>query len=165
MNESKTHWKNNFDYTYLGGYSIEDEDLELTISKVQNEMVKGQSGRDESCMVIYFEELDKGMICNKTNAKTITTVHGTPYIEEWKGKLIQVYVESGVKAFGDVVDALRIRDFIPQDAGMDVEPAMASLRKCGTLDELKSVYTGFSRGLQGHKEVLKLKEEIKTILS
>ena len=31
---SKTHWKNNFDYQYLGGYSIEGDDLELTIVEV-----------------------------------------------------------------------------------------------------------------------------------
>ncbi len=78
MNESKTHWKNNFDYQYLGGYSIESDDLELTISKVVQEQVKGQNGKEEPCTVIYFEELDKGMICNKTNAKTIANVHGTP---------------------------------------------------------------------------------------
>lgn len=142
------------------------EDLILKIKSVNTDKVKGTGGKSEECLILHFE--GNGilpMILNRTNSKMIEKIHATPYIEEWKGKLIQVYVESGVKAFGDVVDALRIRDFIPQDAGMDVEPAMASLRKCGTLDELKSVYTGFSRGLQGHKEVLKLKEEIKTILS
>ena len=44
-------------YEYLGAYSLENgEDWTLTIKGTKQEMVKGQSGRDESCMVCYFEE-------------------------------------------------------------------------------------------------------------
>lgn len=162
MSESKTHWKNNFDYTYLGGYSIEDKDLELTISKVQNEMVKGQSGRDESCMVIYFEELDKGMICNKTNAKTITTVHGTPYIEEWPGKKILLGTER-VSAFGETTDALRIRQIKPKTK---VDPTQAVNRLEGALDiaDLQSIWKSLTKAEQQNKTIINIKNTMKNEL-
>ncbi|MBQ2443125.1 MAG: hypothetical protein II498_07235, partial [Ruminococcus sp.] len=54
------------------------------------------------------------MILNSTNMKTITKLFGTPYIEDWSGRRIQIGIEK-VKAFGDVVDALRVRKFIPAE--------------------------------------------------
>ena len=159
---SKTHWKNNFDYTYLGGYSIEDEDLELTISEVKNEMVKGQSGRDESCMVIYFEEMDKGMICNKTNAKTITSVHGSPYVEDWPGKKIILGTEK-VSAFGETTDALRIRAIKPK---VKIDPTQAVERLKGALDmaDLQTIWKSLSKDEQQNKEIINTKNTMKNEL-
>ena len=54
------------------------------------------------------------MILNKINSKTIEKVYDTPYIEDWIGKKVQIGIEHNVKAFGDVVDALRIRKLIPK---------------------------------------------------
>ena len=53
------------------------------------------------------------MICNATNAKTITKVAGSPYIEDWKGVKIALYSEE-VSAFGETVDALRVRPYPPK---------------------------------------------------
>lgn len=159
----KTHWKNNFDYQYLGGYSIEGKDKTLTIKKVVTEKVQGTSGRAEDCMVIYFEEESKGMICNKTNAKTITKVHGTPYIEEWTGKRIVLGTEK-VSAFGETTDALRIRAFKPKE---EVNPADAILKlnSCGTLADLKKVWSSLSNGEKNHVEIINLKEQLKNELN
>ena len=48
------------------------------------------------------------MICNKTNAKAIAKATGSPFIEDWKGKQIALYIAS-VRAFGETVDGLRVR--------------------------------------------------------
>lgn len=159
----KTHWKNNFDYQYLGGYSIEGEDLTLTIKTVKKEKVKGNSGRDEDCMVIYFEEVDKGMICNKTNAKTITKVHNTPYIEEWTGKKIVLGTEK-VSAFGETTDALRIRAYKPK-AEVNPADAILKLNSCGTLADLKKVWASLSAAEKNHVEIINLKEQLKNELN
>ena len=45
--------------------------------------------------------------------KQLPKLYKTPFIEEWAGRKIQLYSES-VKAFGDVVEALRIRAFVPK---------------------------------------------------
>ena len=109
-----THWKKLTNPNYLGAYSIEDgKDLILTISAVRQEEVIGTDGKKEECMVCYFSDAGKPMILNTTNAKQIQKLFGTPYIEQWAGRKIQIGVEK-VKAFGDVVEALRVRTFPPK---------------------------------------------------
>ena len=43
---------------------------------------------------------------------TISKVYDTPYIEDWAGKYISIYI-ARVKAFGETVEALRIRNRVP----------------------------------------------------
>lgn len=110
-----THWKKLTNPDYLGAYALDEgQELILTISYVREETVTGPDGKKEDCTVIHFAEKVKPMILNVTNAKTITKIYETPYIENWAGKKIQIYVAQ-VKAFGDLVDALRIRPFIPKE--------------------------------------------------
>lgn len=119
-----THWKKLTNPDYLGAYSIEDgADLIMTIAAVKNEVVTGTDGKKEECMVMYFVEPSKPMILNATNAKMVQKLLKTPYIEEWAGHKIQIGIEK-VKAFGDVVDALRVRKFLPKDNALKCE-------KCG----------------------------------
>lgn len=111
---SHTHWKKLHNPDYIGAYAIDPgKTLVVTIRNVKNEVVTGPDGKKEECMVMTFEERDcKPMIVNSTNAKTIEKLYKTPYIEEWDGKKIELYVEK-VKAFGEVVDALRIKNKVP----------------------------------------------------
>ena len=104
----KTHWKKLSNPNYIGSYSIEPgKDLTVEIVSVSKEMVMGADGKKEECIVATLKN-QKPFILNVTNCKTIATLLETPYIEEWKGKSITLYVQK-VKAFGEVVDALRVR--------------------------------------------------------
>lgn len=108
-----THWKALTNPDYLGAYSLEDgQDIILTVGTVTTETVTGPEGKQEECSVIHWKEKQKPMILNNTNAKMIERLLKTPYIEEWSGHRIQIGVEK-VKAFGEVVDALRVRKFLP----------------------------------------------------
>ena len=130
----KGHWKKQFNYEYLGSYSLDGKkEIIVTITKSAQEKVTGQQGRKEDCFVVYFKEFDKGMILNRTNAKAIEKVAGSGLIEDWMGVQIILYVEKGVKAFGDVVDALRIRDKKPtrQVMSKEVETSMLDAIKQG----------------------------------
>ena len=112
---AKTHWKKLTNPDYLGAYALDDgKDVILTISYVHEEKVTGSDGKKDDCVVCHFSERVKPMILNSTNMKTITKLFGTPYIEDWSGRRIQIGIEK-VKAFGDVVDALRVRKFIPAE--------------------------------------------------
>lgn len=114
MAEKLTHWKKLTNPDYLGAYALEpNQDLVVTIKSVANELVTGAEGKKETCLVMRFMENVKPMVLNATNSKTIAKLFKTPYIEEWAGRKIQLYVQTGVKAFGDVVDALRVRPFLP----------------------------------------------------
>lgn len=114
----KTHWKKQFNYDYLGSYSLpEGRDVVLTIKSTSKKQVMGANGKKEECFVCDFIEQGtrdwiKPMILNRTNCKAITKLYGTPYIEEWAGKKIQIGIEL-VSAFGDTTDALRIRNILP----------------------------------------------------
>ncbi len=115
MSNQKTHWKKFFNYDYLGAYSLpEGKDMILTIKRTATEKVKGTGGKEQNCFVIYFEEAgSKPMILNRTNSKTIEKIY-SPWIEDWIGCKIQLFVKDKVSAFGSEVDALRIRDFKPK---------------------------------------------------
>lgn len=119
---SLTHWKKLFNPDYLGAYSLCDEatgeyrDVVLTIKSVAVERITGADGKKEDCPVMRFAEGAKPMVLNVTNAKTLEKLFKSKHYETWYGRRVQVGVES-VKAFGDVVDALRIRKFLPREDG------------------------------------------------
>lgn len=108
-NKTLTHWKRLVNPDYLGAYSLDKgKDLTLTIGQVKREMVTSTNGKKEECTVLYFKEPQKPMILNRTNAKIIQKIYGTPYIEEWSGKKITLYA-TFTKLAGEEVECLRIR--------------------------------------------------------
>jgi len=112
-----THWKKLTNPDYLGAYELMDgsekgKDMVVTIDKVVRQMIAGADGKKEECTVCYLKEC-KPMILNATNQKTIQKLFNSPFIERWAGNRMTLYVAK-VKAFGDVVDALRIRPTVPQ---------------------------------------------------
>lgn len=127
-----THWKKLTNPKYLGAYEILTlgTDLILTIKSVSLEMVKGEDGKEEQCVVLKFVEPEKPMILNKTNMKQIEKIHKTPDIEQWPGKKIQIY-SARVKAFGDIVDALRIRPTVPKEVEIICEDCKKSVTAVG----------------------------------
>lgn len=156
-----THWKKLRNPDYLGAYALQpNEELVLTIKKAGVETILGVEGKKEDELVIHFNEDYKPMIVNATNAKTIAKVHKTPYVEEWIGKKIQIYARR-IRAFGEDMDALRVRDFIPQTKEVDVAKAVAIINQSDSLDALKKAYSSLSKEEQGHPEVIKAKDKRK----
>lgn len=105
-----THWKKLTNPNYIGAHDFQPgQELTITIESVGNEMVKNMDGKDESCIVARIKGAKKPLILNKTNCKLISKVLGTPYIEQWGGGKVILYVAK-VKAFGEVVDAIRVKN-------------------------------------------------------
>ncbi len=115
MSETLTHWKKlKGNSNYLGAWSLEPgKDMVLTIAEARREPVKDEKGEEADCLVLHFKEKVLPMIVNSTNCKSIEKIYRTPYVEEWRNRAIQLYTKK-VKAFGDTVDALRIREFVPK---------------------------------------------------
>lgn len=105
-----THWKKLTNPDYLGAYAFQrGEEKLVTIDRVRQELVTGPEGKKSECIVAHFKQPGiKPMILNHTNAKTIERLCGTPYIEEWAGKSV-VLIVSKVQAFGEQVDAVRVK--------------------------------------------------------
>ena len=144
----KTHWKKLHNPDYLGSWDFQPkEEKVLTIKSVSTENVPDQNGKKEQCSVCRFTDTNvKPMILNVTNSKAITKVADSPYIEDWQGVSIQLFV-TPVKAFGDIIDAVRVRPVKPtrtceliKDSDA-FKKAQAYLKSGGTIDQIKSKYT------------------------
>ena len=118
---SLTHWKKMVNTDYLGAYSLQGtaDSIILTIKDVKREKVTAPGGVVDDCIVARFEETQKNgvvvkpMVLNATNCKTISAMYGTPFIEEWIGKKVEIVVAQ-TKYQRDLVDCLRIKNKIPE---------------------------------------------------
>jgi hypothetical protein len=110
---AETHWKKWVDTNYLGSWNLTNGRLVLQIASVKKERIFNQNkNAEESCVVAYFTDTNyKPMILNKTNCKTLQKLTGSPYVENWAVR-VEIKTEK-VKAFGEVVDALRISKTAP----------------------------------------------------
>lgn len=132
MANTLTHWKKLTNCDYLGAYEfLPNQEMIVTIKSVAQEIVTGTDGKKEICSVMHFVENVKPLVLNATNNKTIAKLLKTPYIEQWQGKKIQLYVQHGIKAFGDIVDAVRVRDFLPVDKELKCADCGATIQGFG----------------------------------
>lgn len=156
----KTHWKKLVNIDYIGAYSLDEgKDLTVTIIKVEVKRVKGEGGKEEDCTVATLKG-QKPFIINRTNAKTITKLYNSPYIEDWAGKKITLYATT-TRVAGETVECLRIRPQIPkeEDFTKEIEAECTKLKQCKTLDELKTVYAALKHG--SDIKVIAVKDELK----
>lgn len=138
MNEQKTHWKKVVsDPNFIGeGDFQEGEEKVLTIDHVNAaETVTTAEGKSKKAVVHWRERDNKPMILNVARSKNIEKVAGSGFFEDWPGVSVQLYIEHGIKAFGEVVSAVRVRPFKPRaqkqepvppcaDCGQEITPAM-----------------------------------------
>lgn len=149
-----THWKQNFNYKYTGAYELAPgEERTRTIQRTNTEDVVSTDGKSQKCFVAYFKDEAKPMVLNKTNCKTLAKLYG-PQIEDWVGKAIIIKAEQ-VKAFGEVVDALRIKNVKPVQSIKDYSICEFKLKACKTLDELKAVYSSLTKEEQAGTSLIK----------
>jgi hypothetical protein len=130
MPEQKTHWKKVVsDPNYIGEADFEqNEEKIVTIKRINSsETVTTAEGKSQKA-VVHFAEPLKPMILNVARSKSIEKVAGSPYFEDWIGVKIVLYIEHGIKAFGDVVNAVRVRPYKPRVKQEDKLPSCAD---CG----------------------------------
>ena len=91
------------------------------------------------------------MILNVARSKNIEKVAGSGYFEDWPGVQVQLYIEHGIKAFGEVVSAVRVRPYKPRTQRTEPLPPCADCG--GTISR-----HGENRGMDGgvhHKKIWK----------
>ena len=71
-------------------------------------------GKSKKAVVHWREPGNKPMILNVARSKNIEKVAGSGYFEDWPGVTVQLYIEHGIKAFGEVVSAVRVRPYKPR---------------------------------------------------
>lgn len=80
----------------------------VTIDRVEFEDV-GQGDKKEEKPVIYFRGKKKGLVCNKTNAESITEITGTDEMDDWTGVAIVLHPDK-TKYAGKTVACIRIAE-------------------------------------------------------
>jgi hypothetical protein len=111
-----------FPSRWLKSEDCEDGDLILTIKSAAIEPVKGTNG-DEDKLILRFAEEDKGLILNKTNAKSISKIHGDD-TDDWVGKKVALY-STEVEFGGETMLGIRVRLKAPK-AGVASPASRAS---------------------------------------
>ena len=172
MTWKKNHWKDLFNYEFLGAYSLEPsrKDITVTIKTINKEQHRTHGGKLDEFTVAYFVEGIKPMILNKTNCSALEKLFG-PYPENWEGKQITIYIATGIRNpnGGGHVEALRIRTSAPKVAAKTKSLPMATdIQYQKTLDAVKKgdikKYTNACRVVnftdQQHKEINEIIESI-----
>ena len=119
MKELTGHWKKATNPKFLGAWDLEDGSTPVVkIQKVTEEEVMNLDGKKEPCIIMYFEGC-KPMILNKTNIKSISKSVGSSKFEDWIGNEVTLFT-CQVKAFGDTVDAIRIKPTKPKSKAKPV---------------------------------------------
>tara|TARA_R110000787_G_scaffold7178_8_gene24730 strand:+ start:503 stop:1009 length:507 start_codon:yes stop_codon:yes gene_type:complete len=161
---SKQHWRTFHETEFLGASDLQEKEIEELIVKIDSalsKVVKDEKGRDEIVLTCSFEGITKPMILNATNCKAIEKVSGSPFIENWKGTNLTIFIKTGIKAFGKVVDGLRVREFAPKIAVPieEIQKDVDSLNKCKTIEELKAAFLSCKH--QNDPKVVSVKEKMK----
>lgn len=144
-NESKTHFRKAFDSPYLSSADIVEPTI-LTIARVSLEPDKTKKTKDVFNTAHFAEreirtgEKLKPMILNATNSKTMRSLTSSPFIEDWAGFKVTVYVDSNVKFGKETLEGLRISPKAPVIAWLTPENqkgwnnAKAAYKRDGNLD-------------------------------
>jgi hypothetical protein len=85
--------------------------LVLTIKDVKVETL-GQGPDAQQKPVLYFHQTDKGLVCNKTNAKALTELFRTDDTDDWIGKKVGLFV-ADVQFKDEMVESIRIKKKAP----------------------------------------------------
>jgi hypothetical protein len=93
---------------FLHAHELQGKSPTVTIARVDFEQVRSRTGGTETKPVVYFRGKTKGLLLNKTNARSITQIARTAVTEQWPGVAIALYATTDT--FGkEVHDVIRIQ--------------------------------------------------------
>lgn len=159
--ETKTHYRKVMKSDHLGTPDLEEmiEDgkpLIFTINQVRQEVGARVAGKKIDANIAYFKNPNtKPLVLNATNAKVLKKFANSPFVEDWSGLTIELFIDQNVKMKGEVVGGVRIKPIQPKvktkpiftDANF--EKAKASN---ATIEQIKNAYSISSEVEQKYKE-------------
>ena len=92
---------------------FDNGDVKVSIKSVVSESLTSRDKGEETKPVMYFNELDKGLILNKTNWGACVKMYGDES-DNWIGEPVTL-ITMDVDAFGDIVSAIRIKKEKPKN--------------------------------------------------
>jgi len=97
-----------FPSKYLKAADFRGKDVTLTVKGVKGDNLQTTAGK-EFKYVVKFEETDKMLVLNKTNARAIAECLKDKKAVNWTGKKITLYPTT-CDAFGAIKDCIRVRN-------------------------------------------------------
>ena len=89
---------------YLKAADLQGKRVQVVIETVEMEDIGG-----ETKPVLHFQEIEKGLSINQTNAKNIAKITGSDNTDDWAGKKIVVYWNPDIEFGGETVGGVRVR--------------------------------------------------------
>ncbi len=132
---------------------LEKKSLIFTIDKVWYETGVDVSGNKTDAYFCKLKEHKKHLILNSVNRKTLSSfakINGFENEEiynigNWKGMLVEFFVDRNVKMMGKIVDGIRIQPLQPKKIKVLPEFTSANFEKAfnakATIEKIKTVYT------------------------
>jgi len=161
---SKTHYKSFFNSTFLNDGDFDTErDTICEIVKVFDLEEDTKEGK-QTFTVIKLKGYNKPMKAPNELMTAVKKALGSPYVEDWYGRLISVYIQKNLKAFGKLHDVPRVRPVAPR-VDIDTSPATAQLKACKDLEGLRNVFKSLEPNVRTHPAVVKLGKELSEGLS
>jgi hypothetical protein len=95
---------------------------------VKKENVAKPGAPVEMGRVVYFENLEKGLVLNKERGLEIAAIAGSKYYEDWPGTWIEMYEDPTVKFGSKVKGGIRVRkpQALEQTPELALEPVTAT---------------------------------------
>jgi hypothetical protein len=83
--------------------------LRGVIKSVAKENVAKPGAKADNGRVVYFENLEKGLVLNKTRGEEIAAIVGSKFYDDWPGTEIEMYDDPTVPFGGEVKGGIRVR--------------------------------------------------------
>lgn len=149
MDKEKTHYRKAFNSPYLSSADIVEPTV-LTISCVRLEQDKTKKTKDFFNTAYFAEkeirtgEILKPMILNAGNSRTMKSLTGSSFIDDWNNIPVTIYVDSNVRFGRDTVEGLRISTEHPKTSKPELMPntpawtnAVTAYKRDGNFDAIE----------------------------
>jgi len=97
-----------FPSLYLRAAEFAGKEVTLTVHRVRPESMRMNDNTKREKFIVEFEETDKMLVLNKTNANAIAKALGIKKAVQWAGHKITLY-PTECDAFGDTVECIRVK--------------------------------------------------------
>jgi len=112
-----------FPSNFLKASDITDDVMTVTIKDAAVEQM-GKGKDAENKLILSFRGMEKKLVCNKTNAATISKVIGSDDTDDWIGQRINLVVRE-VEFQGDITMGIRVS--LQKPAGASVAKPKAPI--------------------------------------
>ncbi len=95
---------------FLGAYLQKEEipDSGATV-RIRGAKEETLEENERNKLILYFDDLEKGLVCNVTNINVLIDVLRSDETDDWIGRQIELYVDHGVMFAGKRVGGIRVR--------------------------------------------------------